>query len=177
LRAKYDELDSNVKIYINIGGVVLILLVILITVLTGMSKVSGLKSEIAARNELINYLLTAEERIKFYKAQKEAFAGNADMSSTLNDFVQKMAQNSGYNSEKLTVTEEKNGQETKETKEVLVDINLTQTNIRTFSQFLFNMTNQGSPRNLTIKDLTIDTKGDPLGYIDATLTVATYKAK
>jgi hypothetical protein len=44
-------------------------------------------------------------------------------------------------------------------------------------QFLFALTDQGAARGLNIKDLDIDTKGDPSGWMDAAVTLSSYKAK
>ena len=61
LKAKYDELDPQVKTKINLGVLGGITILILITVLTGVSKVSNLKNEFSEREAVINYLLDSED--------------------------------------------------------------------------------------------------------------------
>jgi len=50
-------------------------------------------------------------------------------------------------------------------------------NLIQIQQFLFALTDQGAARGLNVKDLAIETKGDPSGWMDATATLSSYKAK
>ncbi|MBI2606262.1 MAG: hypothetical protein HYW49_09305 [Deltaproteobacteria bacterium] len=177
VKAKYDELDSQTKLYINLGIIAAILLVVVISVIGGVAKVSGLASDINRRDELIGYLQISADHLKQLKEKQEAAQGNADVSSPLPTFIENVSTNTGLNPEKLVLGLEKPGQEMKEAKEALIEVKLTQINLKQLARLLFNLTDQGSARNLNIRDLTIDTKGDPTGYLDAAFMVATYKAK
>jgi hypothetical protein len=176
-KTKYDELDSQAKLYVNLGAVAAVVLFIFFTILYGMAKVNGLKSDINEREELIGSLQRSSDQIKQLKALQQNQRGNADASAALPAFVDNVLQNSALDRSKADVSPERNGAEEKDTHEILVDIKLTQINLKQLTRFLYTLTDQGATRNLNIKDLNVDTKGDPTGWIDATVTVASYKAK
>lgn len=177
VKAKYDELDPQTKLYINLGSIGAILLVVVISVIGGVAKVNGLASDIDRREELIGYLQISAENLKQLKEKQEAARGNADVSSPLPTFVENVSTSSGLNPDKLVLGLEKPGQEMKGAKESLLEVKLTQINLKQLTRLLFNLTDQGSARNLNIRDLTVDTKSDPTGYLDATFMIATYQAK
>ncbi len=174
---KYDELDSKTKLAINLGVLGFSILFILTTVITGMSKVSGLSSEINDWEETIGYLQRSSDNIKQLKAQQEANQGNKDTQSELNQFVEEISRNSGFNAEKINVAAERPGKELKEAKEVLVDVKINQINIEQLTKFMFDLTEQGSPRSLSIKELSVDAKPDQSGWLEASMTVVAYKTK
>ncbi len=176
-KAKYDELDPQTRLYINLGIIGAVLLVVVISVVGGVAKVNGLANDIDRREELIGYLQISADNLKQFKEKQEAARGNADVSSPLPTFVENVSTTTGLNPEKLVLGLEKPGQEMKEAKEALIEVKLTQINLKQLTRLLFNLTDQGSARNLNIRDLTVDTKGDPTGYLDASFMVATYKAK
>lgn len=176
IKAKYDELDPQSKLYLNLGGVIAGFLFILITVISGLSTVNSLKNEMNEREELIGWLQRSGDNLKQLKAQFES-KQNDNINSPLNTFVENVGANTGLNPEKLTVSAETSGETLKDAKEVLVEAKMAHTNLKIVTRFLFNLTDQGVKRNLTIKNLSIDTKDDPDGYIDVAMTVAGYKAK
>ena len=176
LKTKYDELDGQTKFYINIGVIGAVALIILSSVFSGISKVNGLKRDINEREALIGYLQDAADNIKQLRAQSIQNQG-ADASAPLNTWVENVVASSNLDKSRVEVSAERTGVEDKESREVLVDIKLTQVNLRQVTRLLSNLAEQGKTRNLNIKDLTIDTKGDPTGYMDSTTTIAVYKAK
>lgn len=176
LKAKYDELDGQTKFYVNIGALAAAVLLVFISVLTGIIKVNGLKSDLNEKEELVGYLQRSADTIRQLRAQQQAAHGSADMSS-LPGFITTTMENSGIPADKAEVGKEQAGVEDKETKESFVDVKLSQINLRQLTRFLFNLTHQGGAKSINVKDLAVDTKGDPSGYIDAVVTVASYKAK
>lgn len=176
IKAKYDELDPQSKLYLNLGGVIAGFLFILITVISGLSTVNGLKNDMNEREEMIGWLQRSGDNLKLMKAQFES-KQNDNINTPLNSFIENVGATTGLNPEKLSVAAESAGETLKEAKEVLVDVKMAHTNLKVVTRFLFNLTDQGEKRNLTIKNLTIDTKEDPDGYIDVSMTVAGYKPK
>ncbi len=174
---KYDELDSKTKLVINLSVLAFMILFVFTTVISGMSKVSGLSADINEREEMIGFLQRSSDNLKQLKAQQEATQGNVDTQSELNKFVEDVSRNSGFNPEKVSIAAERPGKELKDAKETMVDVKITQINVEQMTKFMFDLTDQGSARSLTIKDLTVDTKGDPSGYVDVNMTVAAYRTK
>lgn len=175
IKSKYDELDSQAKVYVNLGAVAIVAFLVLFSVLFCLTKVNGLKSRINENEELIGYLQRSADTIKQLKAQQNAT--NGDISSPLPALVDDVLNRTGLDPAKAEVGAEHPGVEEKESVEMLVDVKLTQINLRQLSQFLFAMTQQGAARKLNIKNLVVDTKNDPSGFLDATVTVAAFKAK
>lgn len=176
LRAKYDELDSQAKLYVNLGALGGVVVVVFLTMVVSMAHLNSLKSEINEREELIGYLQRSSDQIRQLKAQTNS-THNVDTTSPLSEFVSAVATNNRIDQTKVEVGSEHPGTPDKNSVESLVDVKLSQVNLRQITQFLFALSDQGGPRGLNIRDLSIDTKSDPSGWMDATLTVATYKAK
>lgn len=140
-----------------------------------MSKVNGLKAAIEEREDLIGYLQRSADNIKQFKAQQAS--SNTDVSSPLPTFVESVISRAGLDRGKTEIGAEHPGTEEKESVEMLLDVKLSQVNLRQLSQFMFQATEMGSGRGLNIKDLIVDTKNDPTGFLDATVTLAAHKAK
>ena len=175
IKSKYDELDSQAKVYVNLGGVAALALVVLLTVFVGLAKVNGLKSRINENEETIGYLQRSADTIRQLKAQQSTTLG--DVSSPLPTLIDMALQRAGLDPAKADIGAEHPGAEEKESVEMLLDVKLEQVNLRQLSQFLFVLTEQGSARKLNIKNLVVDTKNDPSGWLDASVTVAAFKAK
>ncbi|MBI3541792.1 MAG: hypothetical protein HY075_00755 [Deltaproteobacteria bacterium] len=177
VRVKYDELDSQAKLYVNLGAVAAVVLAVFLSLVIAMARLNGLKSEINDREETIGYLQRSADTIKQLKAKQNSSSARADVSSPLATFVGNVLSGTRLDPSKAEIGAEHQGTQDKESVEVLVDVKLTQVNLRQIQQFLFSLVDQGSARNLNIKELNIDTKGDPSGWMDATLVVSNFKAK
>lgn len=176
VKGKYDELDSQAKLYVNLGAFAAMVFLIFLTLVISMARLSHLKSDLTEREELIGYLQTSSDQIKQLKAQQASSRG-LDTSTPLPSFISTVATNNRIDPSKVEVGSERPGAADKDAVETLLDVKLSQVNLRQISQFLFALTDQGSARGLNIKDLNIDTKGDASGWMDASITVASYKAK
>jgi hypothetical protein len=179
IKAKYDELDAQTKLYVNLAVVAGCALVVFSTVLAGMAKVSSLKSDVNDREELIGSLERSADTIRQLKAQQSSSRGSADANSPLASFVENVGINSNLDRGKMDIGAERdapNDPANKDAIESLVDVKISQINVRQLTRFLFNLVDQGAVRSLNIKDLSVDTK-DASGYIDASVTVAAYRAK
>lgn len=176
IKGKYDELDSEAKLYVNLGAVALVVFLVFMTLLLSMAKLNRMKSEINDREELIGYLQRSSDQIRQLKAQQTSSRA-ADVTSPLPTLIGNVVSNVRIDEAKVEVGTERTGTQDKESMEQLVDVKMTQVNLRQINQFLFSLTEQGAARGLNIKDLIIDTKGDPSGWMDASMTVASFKAK
>jgi len=177
VRAKYDELDNQTKLYVNLGALASVVLLVFLTILISMARLSSLKSEIEDKEELIGYLQGSSDTIRQLKAQQSSSRGMGDASSPLPQFVDTVLMTSGVDRGKVDVGTEKPGTDDKEVHETLLEVKMNQVNLRQIVRLMFNLTEQGKTRALNIKDLVIDTKSDPSGYMDASFTIAGYKAK
>lgn len=176
VRAKYDELDNDAKLYINLGGLGVVILLVVVSILSGISKVNGLKSDMDTREEIIGYLQNAADNLKRLKAQFESSKGNQDLTTPLKTFAEGISRQAGLDDTKFMAGTEKNGSEsTKDIKETLLDLKFNQINLKQLTRILFDLTDKGAARNLNIKDLSVNTK-EGTGILDVSILIATYTA-
>jgi type II secretory pathway component PulM len=176
LKAQYDELDAQSKLYLNLGGIAAVAFAVFLSIVLWMGHLSSIKSDIDEKEDLIGYLQRSADSIKTMKAQQKS-PNAADASAPLAAVVDAVINTSGLDRGKVEVSQERSGAQEKDTVESLVDVKLSQVNLRQVVRFLFTATDMGAARGLSVKDLTVDTKGDPSGYMDATATLSAYKAK
>jgi len=81
-----------------------------------------------------------------------------------------MAGNSGIDKSGITASPEKAGESSEQTKETLVDLNLKHVSIKQVVNFAVAL--ESGARPVKLRNLQIDTKADPTGYMDATLSVS-----
>ncbi len=177
LKLKYDELDSQSKLYVNLGAVGGVVLAVFLSLVVSMAKLNGLKSEINEREELIGYLQRSSDQIKQLQAAQHNSHNQSDTSSPFGTLVNNSLQTLNIDPAKADVGSEHPGTQTKTATESLLDVKLTQVNLRQIQQLLFSLSEQGALRSISIKDLTVDTKGDPSGWMDASFVVSTWKEK
>ena len=177
LKQRYEDLDAQTKVYIGFGTAGGLLILLICTVVFPISKLNSIKAEINDKEATIAYLQKSSDQIKQLKLQQQQAGQGADLSSPLPLFIQSIVSASGADPEKLDIGGERVGTVDKDSQEVMVDVRMNQTNLRMVNKILFNITDRGSVRGLNIKDLNMDTKGDPNGYMDASFTVASFKAK
>jgi hypothetical protein len=176
LKTRYDELDSQAKLYVNLGALAAVVLFVFLSLVISMAKLNGLKTDINDREETIGYLERSADTIRQLR-QQQTSSTNQDTGSPLPSFVQTVINSANIDPSKVEIGSERQGTQDKENVEVLVDVNMKQVNLRQVQRFLFALTEQGSARALTIKDLDINTNGDPKGWMDAVITVSSFKAK
>ncbi|MBI3558617.1 MAG: hypothetical protein HY074_20300 [Deltaproteobacteria bacterium] len=177
IKLKYDELDSRTKLYVNLGAVAGVVFVVFLSLVISMAKLNGLKSEINDREDLIGYLQRSGDQIKQLQAAQRNSHSQSDTSSPFGSLVNNALQTLGIDPSKVDVGSEHPGSQTKTAAETLLDVKLTQVNLRQIQQLLFSLGEQGALRGISFKDLTIDTKGDPSGWMDANFVVSTWKEK
>lgn len=177
LRARYDELDVQKKLYIKLGVVAASVLLVIGSVFGGLVRVASLKSNIDEKEALIGYLNQTADTLKQLRQRQASPEGNADLSGPLNVFVESVVEDVGIDEGKRTVSAESVGDQDKTTQEVTVDVKLSDVNLRQVTKALFEVINRGSTRGVTVTSLDIRARDDFSGWMDASFTVSLYKAK
>ena len=177
LKLKYDELDSQTKLYVNLGTLGGVIFAVFLSLVISMAKLNGLKSEINDREELIGYLQRSSDQIKQAQAAQRNSNNTGDTTSPFGTLVNNALQTLNIDPAKAEVGSEHPGTQTKTAAETLLDVKLTQVNLRQIQALLFTLGEEGAPRSVSFKDLTVDTKGDPSGWMDANFVVSTWKEK
>jgi hypothetical protein len=175
IKSKYDELDSKQKFIVNLSILGSGALLILIFFITLVSKVSSLKTELHEREELISWLEQEAYQLKILKSQHNNSDDIDNLNTPLHTFIETIATQTGIPSDKITVAKEQEKEKLKNAVVITAPVTMNKTNLRILTRFLFNLTSKGQSRNLTITELTVDTKNDPDGYLDANFVVQTYK--
>ncbi len=177
LRSKYDELDSQKKLILNIAFAVGVVLFILSPLFYGLGSLRGLKNDLETREELIGYLQSSADRIRQYRAQSAAQSEGQKIEGPLNQWAEEVLIAANIDRTRAEISAERTSQDTKEYSEVLLDIKLSQINLRQLTRLLFQFSEKGKPLHLVVRDLTVDTKSELTGFLDTTMTLVAYKAK
>lgn len=177
LKAKYDDLDTDRKLYVNLVAVAAMSLIVVVTTMTAIARINSLKAEANEKEELIGFLQQSADQIRSLKAQQSQLGRGIDINSPISTFIDSIITNLDFDRKKVEVSNERNGQDEKDIREFLVDVKFTQTNLRQLVRFLFQITEQSEVRHLNIKNLDIDTKNDASGYMDATVTLSAFRSR
>lgn len=177
LRAKYDDLEPQKKLALNIGFAVGVVLLILSPLFYGLGSLRGLKGDLETREELIGYLQAASDRMRQYRAQSAAQSEGQKIDGPFNQWAEEILISSNIDRTRAEIGAEQVTQDTKEYSEIALDMKISQINLRQLTRLLFQFTEKGKPLHLVVRDLTVDTKNELTGFLDTTLTLVAYKAK
>jgi hypothetical protein len=172
LKAKWDELDQQSRTYLRGATIVGSLLLVIFILFTGWWGVRSLRKEVSEKNDILTMLQSANEELRKLKetipfgATTRAETGAVAWPS----YFENTATTAGMDKTAISVSQEKQGSKSDLAKESMFDISLKHVNIKQIVRFSFTLEN--SPRPVKIRNISIDTKNDPEGYMDATLAVS-----
>lgn len=172
LKGKWDELDPQSQIYLKLAAGIGLVLAVLTIIINALWSVHKMKVELSEKNELLRMIQNANNELQ---QLKDTASGSSIMNSGGDPwgvYFSNIAGSSGIAKENLTISDEKNGSVTDLSKESLFDLNLKHVNIRQVVRYAFSLENGGRP--IKLRNLQIDTKGDPEGFLDATLSVSSF---
>jgi len=180
LKTKWEELDPQSRAYLKIGLASLTLLVLLFWTLSFIWSVHSLKKELSEKTNLLQIIQSAQNELRKSKdslpsgATLEGLAGgiSSEREVAWPAYFESLAGTSGIDPASLSVTGEKTGTPSDQTKETLLDVNLKHVNIKQVVRYVFSIENGQRP--VKLRNLLIDTKNDPTGYLDATLSVSAF---
>ena len=99
-----------------------------------------------------------------------ALKGDAQEASPWSAYFETLATTAGMAKSNLNISTEKPGASSDQAKESLFDIDLKHVNVKQVIGYAVSLEN--GPRPAKIRNLFINTKGDPTGYMDATFAVS-----
>lgn len=174
LKTKWDELDPQNRLYLKVSAVGGSAALVFFFTIAMLLSVRSLKQELTEKTDLLTLIQSSNEEIR---SLKDANAG-ARISAPPNwkDFFEQVASSSGLDKSTLTVTESSGGgvasKDTGTIQESLFDLKLSHINIKQVVKFAYNVENSG--QIVRLRALTIDTKNDPSGYLDTTVSVSSF---
>lgn len=177
LAARWDELDDQKRFSIQLGAVALFFIGILTSVFGSIASLNNLKRTIEERESLIGYLQTSAEEIKRYKALSLADMNTAAAMNALPVLAEAVIKLANIETSHVQIGSEQDGTEDKKSKEKLLEVKFNQINLRQLVKFMHHFADQGKAKSVYVKSVTIDTKEDPSGYMDAVVTIAGFIPK
>ncbi len=175
LRSKWEELDPRHRFYAQIGGAVLLLLVVVGWMGMAYWNVYSLKRELAEKQDLLHMVQSANDEMRRLRETGGSRGGGMNDGVPWPEYLTSAATNAGIDASKISVTNEKPAPSTSEIQETLMDIQLKQINIRQIMRFTYQLETGGRP--LKVRNLAIDTGGEDTGWLNATLSVSGFTAK
>lgn len=173
LRAKWDELDPQVRSIVTAASVGLGGLVILLFIGTVASDVGTLRQNTYTKMELVTLLRSANVEMSRLKAITGGSA-MADAKIDWNGYFTGLAGQNGLDPANLKVGAEKPAKGTATADESLLDLELKHVSIKQLLQFAVAVDQGHLP--VRLRNLKITTES-PEGYLDSTLSVSGFKPK
>lgn len=175
LKGKWEELDPQSRTNLQFAAFGIIILSVFFLILTVVWSVHSLKSELKEKRALLNTIQAANEevrRIRDVVPNGGMPEGGNREGGSWPTYFESLAQMSGCDKSNLSVSAEKAGSSTDQSKELLFDLNLKHVSIKQVIRYAFTLENGQRP--VKVRNLLIDTKGDPTGYMDATLAISAF---
>ncbi|MBY0470819.1 hypothetical protein K2X30_06575 [bacterium] len=189
IKAKWDELDHQSKTYVKYAAWTGSILLIFFVVLSSIWNVYSLKRDLSDKADLLSLLQNANDEIRGLREATPALSNIAptlpsgSKGAATNDkqaepwrgFIETIAGNAGIDKANLNYGTEKTQKQSDVIEETVVDLALKAVSIKQVVRFAFQLENAARP--IKLRNLTIDTKADPQGYMDATLAVSAFAFK
>lgn len=174
LKTKWDELDSQNRLYLKFGAVGGSAALVFFFTIAMLLSVKSLKQELIEKTDLLTLIQASNEEIR---TLKDANAG-AQISAppSWKDYFEQIATSSGLDKSTLTVAEGQpaggSSKEASAIQETLFDLKLTHVNIKQVVKFAYQIENSG--HIVRLRALTIDTGNDPSGYLNTVVSVSSF---
>ncbi|HLD99898.1 MAG TPA: hypothetical protein VJB59_06550 [Bdellovibrionota bacterium] len=174
IKSKWDEFDQQSKTYLRLGFMAGVVLLVLAIVMSSMAGVYRLKKELRTKSDLLRVIESANDELKRLQGVTSRASGAASTQGPWSAYVESTAGNYQIDRSALTISPEKPAPSSSgsEVKETLLDITLKHVNIRQVILFAFGL--ESGPRPVKLRNLQIDTKNDPSGYMDATFSISAF---
>lgn len=176
LKSKWEEIDPQSRMYLKLGGAIGAALLVIVVGASFVWSVHSLKTELNEKGDLLALINNANDELRRLKETSSVLSSSTTNVGGAGEnwpaYLSGMAEPSGIPKEGVTVSEEKKGTATPQTKESLFDISVKHVNIRQVVRYVLSLESGGRP--VKLRNLLIDTKEDPSGYLDATLSISAF---
>jgi type II secretory pathway component PulM len=175
LKAKWDELDPQSRTYLQFAGLGGSVLLAIIIVVSSIWSVSRLRTEVDEKTALLTSIQSASDEIRRIKETLPAGGGGGAEAGAWGPYLEGSAANAGIDKAAMTVGEEKKGGGGEMITESLFDVTLKKVSIKNIVRFAHQL--ETGARPVKLRNLSIDTKADPAGYMDAVLSLSAFSLK
>ena len=176
-KTKWEELDPQSKMYLRLAGFGLTVLAVLSILTSVMWSVHSLKASLIEKRALLAMVQNATDEMRRLRestpsSASGSSASNAENSGGWNGYFETTAGSAGIDKASLNISADKSGASSDQSKEHLFELGLKHVNIKQITRFAFML--ESGHRPVKLKNLTIDTKSDRSGHLDATLAVSAF---
>lgn len=171
LKGKWEELDSKKRNYIFYGvtgGLALVAIIFIITVVTG---VYSKKTDIAKKAELLEMLQNASQEIQKLRSFGGFSAQPDGQKINWESHFSATAETAGIPQSSITTSKPKQGAKGTITEESLYDVQVKHVNIKQIIRYALKLESGRHP--IKLRNLSIETDGAE-GYMDAKLAISAF---
>ncbi|MGZ3689709.1 MAG: hypothetical protein ACXWPM_00310 [Bdellovibrionota bacterium] len=173
LRGRWDELDRQSQNYLKFAAIGAGILLFIIILLSSVLSVRSLKHDLSERNNLLNTIQTAGDELhRLKESNPQAPRDAAATGGSWPSYIETVASNAGLDKSSLSISAEKPGASSDISKEALLDVGVKHASIKQVVRLAFYL--ESGARPMKLRNLAIDTKADPQGYLDATLSLSAF---
>jgi hypothetical protein len=172
LKSKWEELDLQSKFYLKAATAGAGIFLVLFAIFNSIWSVHKLKQELVDKRTLLTLIQnsTAEIRRLQDAMPPSALRGASKDAGPWSAYFETLANTAGMDKSNFTISIEKLGTSSEQSKESLFDIDLKHVNVKQVLSYAVSLEN--GPRPAKIRNLAISTAGDPAGYMDAKFAVS-----
>jgi hypothetical protein len=172
LKSRWDELDPQSQNYVRFASFGIACLSVMMIVMSSIWSVHSLKTELSEKRDLLKVIQNANDEMRRLRESTPQVGLSGKDAGPWGPYLETLAATIGLDKTSVTVSAEKAGASTEQTKESLFDVNLKHVNIKQVIRYAFSVENGQRP--VKLRNLLIDTKSDPTGYLDATLALSAF---
>lgn len=170
-KTRWEELDSEMRLWIKMGSAAAA--VLLVFGMLGAIALQGrsLRRDLREKRATLAFLQEANDELRRLKEVLPASSAATQPPPTpWVPYLETIAQGAGIDRSAVTYANERAGPAGDFAKETQLDITATRLNIKQIVKLAHGLENGARP--VRIRALSIDTKGDPSGYMDVTAAIS-----
>lgn len=175
LKTKWEELDPQSRTYLKFAGAGGGVFIVFFTIASFIWSVHSLKHDYLEKLELLNSIQAGNDELRRLRETNQSATGAGSPNGNMppwSQYIEQTAGNAGVDKSSLTISEEKAGIASETAKEALMDVAIKHVSIKQVVRMAFAL--ESGARPIKLRNLTIDTKADPAGYMDATLAISAF---
>lgn len=181
IKAKWDELDAQSRMYLQFSGAGIGALLVILLLFNYVWSVHSLKREVQDKAELLSMIQRANDEIRNLQGTNKSLASLAQSTSpgatpqppeNWPQYLETTAGSFGVAKGSLNISEAKPGATNDVSKESLIDVTLKRVNIKQAVKFAQGLESGGKP--VKLRGMKIDTSADMTGYLDVTFSLSTF---
>lgn len=171
LKARWEELDPEVRKYVKMGSLGFAGFVGLVLLYSTLSGVYSLRNDYFKKSQLLQLMNSARDEME----QLKTITGSATAATTnWQELVKSQATGAGIDEANVQVSAEKKGDSSPRVEESRMDVKLNNVNVKQLVRFAYQLENGN--RALKIRHLLVEAPG-PEGYLNATLALSGFAVK